>query len=107
MGDIEPEAGVYTFALDKILLRVNTEGKIVYYRDMGCAGENMTENFQPQDTQDGRFYTYFAELNPEMRNSKGGFSSGMYVVMDENYKEIDYITMLANDEEENTHGEVI
>jgi hypothetical protein len=52
------------------------------------------ENFKPQDTNDGRFYTFCVELNPKMRGI--GFVSGMFVLMDKNYKEINYITLAAN-----------
>lgn len=98
-------AGIYDFAIDKFLLRVNTEGELVYYRNLNSVGELMAENFQKQIIGDGNFYTYFAELHQEYRNANGGYSSGMYVVMDENYKEIDYVTLLPNTEENHTHGE--
>lgn len=98
-------AGVYNFALDKFLLRVNTEGELVYYRNMGCVGELMAENFTAQETADGTYYSCFVELHPDFRNANGGYSSGMYVVMDENYSEIDYVTLLPNTEENHTHGE--
>lgn len=98
-------AGIYDFAIDKFLLRVSTEGELVYYRNLGSVGEAMAENFQKQITADGNFYTYFAELHPEYRNANGGYSSGMYVVMDENYVETDYVTLLPNTEENHTHGE--
>lgn len=103
--DGEVDKGVYTFVVDKFLLRVNTEGKIVYYRNINNVGELMAENFMAQDTEDGRFYTYFVELKKEMRNANGGYSSGMYVVMDENYKEIDYVTLIPNEDKNHTHGE--
>lgn len=102
----EADKGVYTFAIDKFLIRVNTEGNIVYYRNVGCIGTDlMAENFMAQDTEDGRFYTYYVELKPEWRNANGGFSSGMYVVMDENYSEVNYITLNANEDKNHSHGE--
>lgn len=97
-------AGVYNFALDKFLLRVNTEGELVYYRNMGCVGELMAENFTAQETAEGTFFSCFIELHPDFRNANGGYSSGMYVVMDENYSEIDYVTLLPNTEENHVHG---
>lgn len=99
------ESGVYSFLIDHFLLRVNTDGNIVYYRNLDCVGENLVENFQAQDTEDGRYYTYMVELNPSLRNAMGGFSSGMYVVMDENYNEVNYVTLSANDNKNHTHGE--
>lgn len=102
-GKADP--GVYTFAVDKFLLRVNTAGEIIYYRNAGCIAEGMVENFKAQDTADGRFYSYFVELKPEWRNANGGFSSGMYVVMDQEYREIDYVTLKANEDVNHTHGE--
>ncbi len=104
-GVSKENAGVYTFAIDKFMLRVNTEGDLVYYRNVGCIGENMAENFQRQETKEGVFYSFFAELKPEFRNANGGYSSGMYVVMDENYKDIDQVTQLPNDDKNHTHGE--
>lgn len=104
-GVDDANAGVYNFAIDKFLLRVNTAGELVYYRNLGCVGELMAENFAAQKTPDGVYYTYFVELHMDYRNVNGGYSSGMYVVMDENYSEIDYVTLLPNTEANHTHGE--
>lgn len=101
----EENAGVYHFALDHFMLSVDTDGNLVYYRNFGSVGELMAENFSKQITKDGTFYTTFVELRQEYRNVNGGYSSGMYVVMDENFKEIDYVTLLPNTEENHTHGE--
>ena len=35
----------------------------------------------------------------------GGFSSGYYLVMDENYTDIDEATLAANDDEKHYHGQ--
>ena len=113
------EDGVYSFAVDKFFFRVNTDEEIIYYRNLGCIDENykpekeapfeglMAENFKAVDApEDGnRYYTYFVELRSDMRNSQGGYSSGEYVIMDENYKEIDYVTLMPNTDENHTHGE--
>lgn len=104
------EEGIYTLALDKFLLRVNTKGQIVYYRDMGWVCKNLgeelqVENFKAQDTEDGRYYSFFVELDPSKRNANGGFSAGEYVVMDENYKEINYVTLQENSDSNHKHGE--
>ncbi|WKY45143.1 arylsulfotransferase family protein [Eubacteriaceae bacterium ES2] len=99
------ESGVYSILVDRFLLRVDTDGNLVYYRNLDCTGENIVENFQAQDTEEGRFYTFMVELDPSLRNAMGGFSSGMYVLMDENYNEINYITLMANDDKNHTHGE--
>lgn len=104
-GVSEENAGVYEFAVDKFLLCVNTDGELVYYRNVNSIGELMAENFAKQITDEGSYYTYMAELNSDYRNANGGYSSGMYVVMDENFNEIDYVTLQANDEENHTHGE--
>ena len=113
------DAGVYTFALDHFFLRVNTEGELVYYRyipqyevkvddrdELGVKAENMAENFAAQDAIDGsRYYTAFIELEPTYRNARGGYSSGYYLVMDENYTDIDEATLAANDDEKHYHGQ--
>lgn len=101
----DKNAGIYDFALDKFLLRVNTNGELVYYRNVNCAGEGMVENFACQPTKDGKFFTYFVELRVEFRNTNGGYSSGMYAVMDENYADVEQLTLLPNTKENNTHGE--
>ncbi len=99
-----PDAGVYSFAIDKFLYQVNTAGELVYYRNVDhLAG--MVENFAPQDTEDGLFYTYFIELNVAMRNAIGGFSSGMYVVMNDQFQEVNYVTLEPYQNETRGHGE--
>ena len=35
----------------------------------------------------------------------GGYSSGMYVIMDQNYKEINYVILQKNVAEHHVHGE--
>ena len=66
----------------------------------------MAENFAAQDAIDGsRYYTAFIELEPTYRNAMGGFSSGYYLVMDENYTDIDEATLAANDDEKHYHGQ--
>ena len=60
----------------------------------------------PRDTLDGdRYYSAFVELEPDFRNSNGGFSSGFYLVMDENYQDIDKAVLEANDSENQNHGQ--
>ena len=110
-GVAEADKGVYTFSVDHFFLRVNTEGELIYYRNMNCVGESdgkelMAENFAAQDTLDGdRYYSAFVELEPDFRNSNGGFSSGFYLVMDENYQDIDKAVLEANDSENQNHGQ--
>lgn len=101
----EENQGVYDFAVDKFFFRVSTEGEMLYYRNMNCVGESMAENFAAQVTPDGTFYTGFVELRVELRNVNGGYSSGLYLVMDENYTDVDTLTLLPNQEANHTHGE--
>jgi hypothetical protein len=102
-GTLKPRDGVYSFTVDNFLLRVGTDGNIVYYRNYSHLEGNRVENFKPQDTADGRFYTVCVELNAKLRGI--GFVSGMFTVMDENYKEINYITLSPNSDKNHTHGE--
>lgn len=101
----ESNKGVYDFAVDKFFLRVSTEGELLYYRNMNCVGESMAENFASQVTDDGTFFTGFVELRVELRNLNGGYSSGLYLVMDDHYTDIDTLTLLPNQETNHTHGE--
>lgn len=101
----ESNKGVYDFAVDKFFLRVSTEGELIYYRNMNCVGESMAENFASQVTDDGTFFTGFVELRVELRNVNGGYSSGLYLVMDDHYTDVDTLTLLPNQEANHTHGE--
>lgn len=105
-----PERGVYTLASDHYLMRVSTDRRVVYYRNLRCvcdhAGtELQVKNFRAQDAADDgqRYYTYFVELDPTKRTVLGGFFSGMYVIMDRDYREISYATLLPNGDK--GHGE--
>jgi hypothetical protein len=102
-GTVKPQDGVYSFTVDRFILRVGTDGNIVYYRNMGFLSSKSADNFKPQDTQDGRFYSYFVELNTSKKGT--GFLSGMYIIMDKNYNEINYVTLAANSDKNHTHGE--
>ncbi len=92
-ADKDPSDGVYSMAIDGFLIRINTEGEIVYFRAMDHQGKNLIANFQPHDLAEGRYYTYFFETNNALRDPGNGYNSGMFVLMDENYKEVRYITL--------------
>ena len=104
-GVAENNTGVYTFALDKFLIRVNTNKELIYFRNVNCAGEVMVENFAPQTFGDTQYYSAFVELNPKYRNANGGYSSGYYLVMDDNFTDIDKLTLFPNEEENHVHGQ--
>ena len=100
------DAGVYTFSLDKFFTRVSTDKQLLYYRNINCIGhEYQAEGFAPQPFGDKQYYSAFIELHPDFKNAQGGYSSGFYLLMDENYKDIDQITLLPNEEENHKHGE--
>jgi hypothetical protein len=96
-----PDKGVYTAAIDGFLIRLSAEGTIVYYRYMGHIGRNLIANFEPHDIKEGRYYTYFCETDVNLRDPTMGYNSGMFVVMDSNYTEVNYITLIPT----NHHGE--
>lgn len=96
-----PDKGVYTASIDGFLIRLDTEGTILYYRYMGHIGRNLVANFEPHDIKEGRYYAYFCETAVNLRDPTMGYNSGMFVVMDSNYTEINYITLLPT----NRHGE--
>lgn len=105
-GVAADDAGVYTFSLDKFFTRVSTDKELLYYRNINCIGhEYQAEGFAPQPLGDKQYYSAFVELHPDFKNANGGFSSGFYLLMDENYKDIDQITLQPNTEENHTHGE--
>lgn len=85
---------------------MSTEGQLLFYRNMSCVGaEPIVENFTVQRTPDGIFYTYYVELEMKYRNIGGGYSSGIYVVMDENLVEFEEVCMLPNQDPNHTHGQ--
>ena len=97
---VAPEnAGIYTFRMLGWMVRVNSDGYIVYYRDINCAG--LDDNFQPHETPDGMFYSYCIALTDRFF----GLGEGMFVIMDENYRDIDTVTLMPNDDPNHTHGE--
>ena len=105
-GVAADDAGIYTFVVDKFCMRVDTDGKLIYYRDLNCTGHSlMAEGFAPQVIDGKTYFSAFVELRPEFRNAQGGYSSGMYLVMDENYKDIDQLTLFPNEDPNHTHGE--
>lgn len=90
--------GIYTFALSPYLIRMNTAGQIVYYRSFQFLtkdGEPFNFNFKPVQYSDGtKRFIYNIGVNNEKRVGTG-YSNGMCVVMDENYKEIEFIHLQA------------
>lgn len=99
--------GIYTFYTHNFMLRVATDGNIIYYRNMTCdkKSENGTKaqiySFEPHTTADGMFYSYYMFLKAPL----GGKGLGMWVIMDKNYNEIDQVTMAPNNDKHGSHGE--
>lgn len=94
--------GVYSFSLEPYLIRMDTNGDVVYYRSFAHLGDAIVENLKPVQYEDGTIrFVYYMETNNELRSSNGGFSSGVYIVMDEQYREIRTVNLLAN----GWHGE--
>ena len=102
-GVAEGDAGVYTFGVLKTLVRVNSDREVVYYRNLQCMSDYVgTTNFEVNEVDGTNFYAFNVDINTEF--PLGGFSSSVYVVMDENYKEIDIVNLAANDDPNHTHG---
>ncbi|MCF0230407.1 MAG: aryl-sulfate sulfotransferase, partial [Parasporobacterium sp.] len=97
--------GTYDMSIDQFAITVNTLGEIIFYRDFSVVGEAMAENYQTQVTKEGTFHTIFIELHPEWRNANGGYSSGFYLVMDDNYAEMDRAMLVPNTDPNHTHGQ--
>ena len=102
-GVSDADKGVYTFAANNMLIRVNSDREIVYYRDTTCLSPASTFNFQADDASGELFLAFDVPINRDLHG--GGYSSGFYVIMDKNYREIDVVDMLPNDDPEHTHGE--
>jgi hypothetical protein len=100
-ADNNPDKGVYTFSIEGFFIRLSTDGTIAYYRFMGHMGRNSIANFEPKDIAAGRYYTYFCETDASLRDPAQGYNSGMFVVMDSNYAEVNYVTLYPTDH----HGE--
>jgi hypothetical protein len=100
----QPRPGVYTVCIDQYLICLDTDGRIAYYRNLACMGGAITANFQPHETPDGLFFTDFAELDADARGENGRFAAGMFVVMDAGFREINYLTLLENQDSPFRHG---
>ncbi len=102
-GVSEADKGVYSFAANNMLVRVNSDREVIYYRDTTCMAPATSFNFQPDDASGELFFAYDVPINRDLYG--GGYSSGFYVIMDKNYREIDLVDMLPNDDPEHKHGE--
>ena len=96
------DKGVYSFASTNMLVRINSDREVVYYRDTTCMSPASSFNFEADDSSGELFFAYDVPTARGMYG--GGYSSGFYVIMDKNYKEIDVVGMQANDDPEHTHG---
>ncbi len=102
-GVADGDAGWYTFSVNAELVAVNTNREVVYYRDVRCVADMALNNFQPETVNGAQFYSFYVNLNLKLANAGKGL--GGWVVMDEHYKDIDFIDMLPNDDPNHTHGE--
>ena len=88
---VAPEnAGIYSILLDGFMIRVNTDGQLVYYRDTSCTGEEV-DNFASQEVDGKMYYTIFVNLHKYTMSMHGTF-----LVMDENYKDLDQLLLAEN-----------
>lgn len=90
-----PQNGVYTFALSSYLIRMDTAGKVVYYRSFDfLSGEKapLNFNFKPVQYSDGT-QRFIYNIGVDNQGHKGGYSNGVCVVMDGNYRELKYIEL--------------
>lgn len=97
------DAGVYTFAINSELIRVNSDREVVYYRDISCFNEQAAPNFQVEQVGDDYYFAFPVTLNTTMGTF--GMTNGAFNVMDSNYVDQELVTLAANTDKNHTHGE--
>lgn len=102
-GVADGDAGRYTFSVNCELVSVNSKREVVYYRDVRCIANSLVNNFQPETVNGEQYYSFYINLNQKI--ASGGMGAGAWCIMDENYKDIDFVDMLKNDDPNHTHGE--
>lgn len=95
--------GIYTFENMMKLIRINSDRELVYFRDVTCLAPMASFNFEADEASGKLYLAYDVPISQKMYG--GGYNSAVYVVMDENYREIDVVGMLPNDDPNHTHGE--
>ncbi len=102
-GVAEDDKGVYTFENMGKLIRINSDRELIYYRDVTCLAPWGSFNFEADEGSGELYLAYDVPINEALNGM--GYNSAVYVVMDENYREIDVVGMLPNDDPNHTHGE--
>ena len=96
------DAGVYTFVIDQVLIRMNSDREVIYYRSLSCVGEFMVNNFTVSEVDGENVYAYTVITDTAI--SASGYTNGLYIVMNDDYVDLEIVTMEANDDPNHTHG---
>lgn len=101
-GVSEADKGVYTFANMGMLVRVNSDREVVYYRDTACNAPACSFNFEADDASGEMYFAFDVSIHQELY--AGGYGSAVWIIMDKNYRDIDTVCLLPNDDPDHTHG---
>src|SRR5699024_6474684 len=81
------EDGFYYFTYDSYIVKLSTDGEIVYYNDVG-----FPFNFTMHKTEDGnKYYCYGFRTNTNNKIDEIGYQPVKAVIMDESYKIVDEV----------------
>ncbi|MFB9974867.1 hypothetical protein FPQ10_11720 [Allobacillus sp. SKP2-8] len=79
--------GFYYFTYEDYIVKLSTNGEIVYYNKVGSAYD-----FKANKTKDGEiYYTYMVVTNTQEKIPGIGYSTTKAVIMDENYNVVDEV----------------
>lgn len=85
------EDGYYYFTYDSYIVKLNTDGEVVYYKDVGKAFD-----FKLNKTEDGDiYYSYLVQNNAQEYVEGIGYKTTKAVIMDEQYNVVDEVESLV------------
>src|SRR5699024_10287727 len=85
------EDGYYYFTYESYIVKLNTDGEVVYYKDVG-----LSYDFKLNKTEDGDiYYSYLVKANNQDKISNIGYQTTKAVIMDENYNVVDEVESLV------------
>ncbi|GGK01650.1 hypothetical protein GCM10007063_24970 [Lentibacillus kapialis] len=89
------EDGYYYFTYESHIVKLNTDGEIVYYKDVGKAYD-----FKLNKTENGDiYYSYLVQNNGQEEVDGIGYKTTKAVIMDENYNVVDEVESLIPNKE--------
>ncbi len=83
------EDGYYYFSYGNYIVKLDTNGHVVYYKDVGT---EKSYDFKVNETEEGKiYYSYLVQTNRQEKIEGIGYETTKAVIMDENYQVVDEV----------------